>query len=82
MSLWPAGYISMVDPVHILMLEWCGGGAGAFLRSLAPQHGGYKDVDADDIYTPLAIATHAIHVYLRMRGTVLWWAGWSIFPFY
>ena len=23
----------------------------AFLRSLAPQHGGYKDVDADDIYT-------------------------------
>ena len=44
---------------------------GAGLRSLAPQHGGYKDVDADDIYTrPLAI---------RMRGTVNWLAGWSIF---
>ena len=26
--------------------------------------------------------THAIHVYLRMRGTVNWWAGWSILPFY
>ena len=24
--------------------------------------------------------THAIHVYLRMRGTVNWWAGWSILP--
>ena len=33
---------------------------------------------ADDIYT----RPHAIHVYLRMRGTVNWWAGWSILPFY
>ena len=24
MFLWPAGYIGMVDPVHILMLKWCG----------------------------------------------------------
>ena len=38
----------------------------------APQHGGYKDV-----YTPSSY-THAIHVYLRMRGTVNWWAGLSI----
>ena len=31
-------------------------------------------IDVDDIYTcPLAI---------RMRGTVNWWAGWSILPFY
>ena len=35
-------------------------------------------IDADDIiYTPSSYA-HAIHVYLRMRGTVNWWAGWSI----
>ena len=38
-------------------------------------------IDADDIYTPSSY-THAIHVYLRMRGTVNWWAGWSILPFY
>ena len=31
------------------------------------------------IYTPSSYA-HAIHVYLRMRGTVNWWAGWSILP--
>ena len=35
-----------------------------------------KDVDADG---PLASYTHAIHVYLRMRGTVNWWAGWSFY---
>ena len=29
------------------------------------------------IYTP-SNYTHAINVYLRMRGTVNWWAGWSI----
>ena len=28
-------------------------------------------------YTPSSY-THVIHVYLRMRGTVNWWAGWSI----
>ena len=39
------------------------------------------DVGADDIYTPSSYE-HAIHVYLRMRGTVNWWAGWSILPFY
>ena len=56
---------------------------GAGGEVLPPQHGGYKYVDADDIYTrPLAICAHAIHVYLRMRGTVNWWAGWSILPFY
>ena len=54
---------------------------GAGREVLPPQHGGYKDVDADDIYTPSSY-THAIHVYLRMRGTVNWWAGWSILPFY
>ena len=32
-------------------------------------------IDADDIYTRY---THAIYVYLRMRGTVNWWAGWSV----
>ena len=40
----------------------------------APQHGGYKDVDAPSSYT------HAIHMYLRMRDTVNWWAGLSILP--
>ena len=30
------------------------------------------------LYTPSSY-THAIHVYLRMRGTVNWWAGLSIF---
>ena len=29
-----------------------------------------KMVDADDIYTPSSY-THAIHVYLRMRGKVV-----------
>ena len=37
-------------------------GAG---REILPH--GYKDVDADDIYTPSSY-THAIYVYLRMRG--------------
>ena len=32
-------------------------------------------IDADD--TPSSY-THAIHVYLRMCGTVNWWAGLSI----
>ena len=32
-------------------------------------------IDADDIYTR---STHAIYVHLRMRGTVNWWAGWSV----
>ena len=37
---------------------------GAGLRSLAPQHGGYKDVDADDIYTrPLAIRMRYMCIY-------------------
>ena len=46
-----------------------GAGREVLPHNMAP--GGYKDVDADDIlYTrPLAI---------RMRGTVNWWAGWSI----
>ena len=30
------------------------------------------------IYTPSSY-THAIHVYLRMRCTVNWWAGWSFY---
>ena len=30
-----------------------------------------------DIYTRL-LATRMRYVYLRMRGTVNWWAGWSI----
>ena len=29
------------------------------------------------IYTPSSY-THAIHMYLRMSGTVNWWAGLSI----
>ena len=37
---------------------------GAGLRSLAPQHGGYNDVDADDIYTrPLAIRMRYMCIY-------------------
>ena len=36
-------------------------GAG---REVAPQHGGYKDVDADDIYTrPLAIRMRYMCIY-------------------
>ena len=32
------------------------------------------------IYTPSSY-THAIHVYLRMRGTVNWWVVWrSLVP--
>ena len=38
---------------------------------------GYKDADDIIIYTPCSY-THAIHVCLRMRGTVNWWAGWSV----
>ena len=51
----------------------------AFLRSLAPQHGGYKDVDADDIYTrPLAICMRYMCIY---ACTVLLIGGWAG-PFY
>ena len=69
----------MVDPVHILMLEWCGGGAGSSLcwpgsspamlfYAVLPHN--MAVTKTDDIYTrPLAI---------RMRGTVNWWAGWSV----
>ena len=69
MSLWPAGYISMVDPV---MLEWCGGGAGSSLcwPGSSPAMLFYAvlphniDVDADDIYTrPLAIRMRYMCIY-------------------
>ena len=45
-------------------------GAG---REVLPHNMAVTDVDA----LPSSYA-HAIHVYLRMRGTVNWWAGWSI----
>ena len=38
---------------------------------------GVKSCPTTHIYTPSSY-THAIQVYLRMRGTVNWWAGLSI----
>ena len=48
-------------------------------KSLAPQHGGYKDVDADDIYTcPLAIRMRYMCIYACMVLLIGGRAG----PFY
>ena len=52
---------------------------GAGLRSLAPQHGSYKDVDADDIYTrPLAIRMR----YMCIYGCAVLLIGGRAGPFY
>ena len=54
-----------------------GAGREVLPHNMAVTKDVYNYIDADD--TPSSY-THAIHVYLRMRDTVNWWAGWSILP--